>query len=154
MSVPCAGYIRTKCRLRSNSEFTWEKMSSIKRSSLLFSLSVLNVGVCPREYRPTTRFRLERVVNACARSFRLSKDRIPTRVNVSAIRLDLMLMSNGESVFMLGLRLTSISHGCRSESISTSNPYSSKQFELLSPSFVTDSTTVLSIDIMVFITKS
>jgi len=53
---------------------------------------------------------------------------IPIRFKVSHIRLLLILRSKGDSVAMDELRLTSMSHGFRSESMRMSNPSISKQF--------------------------
>jgi len=60
---------------------------------------------------------------------------MPIILKVSAIKLDFIDISIGESVTRDGLRLTSMSHGLRSESIRMSNPNTSKQFDLKFPFF-------------------
>ena len=58
-------------------------------------------------------------------SFFRSNRLIPIKLNVSVTSVLLMDISSGASVAILLEMLTSRSHGFRSESISTSKPYSS-----------------------------
>ena len=54
---------------------------------------------------------------------------------MSQIKLLLIDISRGDSVAIEELRLTSMSHGFKSESIRTSNPSNSKQLVLWVPFF-------------------
>jgi hypothetical protein len=65
-----------------------------------------------------------------ADSFLRSNFLTPHRFKVSVSRFDLIFMSSGASVAKLGLKLTSKTHGFKSESIKISNPKTSKQFDL------------------------
>ena len=65
--------------------------------------------------------------NLFADSRRLSNFLTPTKLSVSVIRLVLIFMSSGESVARLGLRLTSKTHGFRSESSRMSKPNTIEQ---------------------------
>ena len=63
-------------------------------------------------------------------SFFLSNLFTPIKLKESQTRFDLMAISSGESQAREGLRLTSSSHGFKSESTKMSKPMISKQFVL------------------------
>ena len=84
----------------------------------------------------------------------LSYSLIPIRLKESATKFPLIKRSNGESVAKLGLKLTYRSQGFKLESINTSNPKRSKQLFLCKAIFLTDSTTIFSIDKIVLMIKS
>ena len=78
---------------------------------------------------------LERYLSLFSDSFLLSKRFIEHILNVSVIKLVLIVISSGLSGARLGDRLTSMSHGFRSESSRISKPNTSKQLSLYMPFF-------------------